>query len=42
MARYRCHDCDTTFAIDLGNDYGTYEFRRCPACGSGKTTLDRV
>jgi DNA-directed RNA polymerase subunit RPC12/RpoP len=39
MVEYRCHACGETFPVDLANDYGTYEFRRCPTCGSAKTTL---
>ena len=39
MVAYYCHECEWTFRVEIRNDYGTYEFRWCPNCGSGKTTL---
>jgi DNA-directed RNA polymerase subunit RPC12/RpoP len=36
---YRCHSCKQQFFAEVENDYGTYEFKRCPHCGSAKTTL---
>lgn len=39
MPDYQCHECEQRFFVEVGNDYGTYEFRWCPNCGSGKTTL---
>lgn len=39
MVEYYCHECDQPFFAEVENDYGTYEFRRCPQCGSAKTTL---
>ena len=39
MQDYYCHGCGREFLVDVENDYGTYEFRRCPRCGSAKTTL---
>ncbi|MFB6129393.1 MAG: hypothetical protein ABEJ28_01060 [Salinigranum sp.] len=39
MQEYHCHECDRPFKTTIENDYGTYEFRRCPHCGSAKTTL---
>lgn len=39
MPHYHCHACGHSFSVTLENDYGTYEFERCPRCGSGKTTL---
>ena len=34
-----CHDCATVFETQVDNPWGTYEFTRCPACGSARTTL---
>ena len=39
MPDFECHDCGLTFTADVENAYGTYEFTRCPNCGSGRTTL---
>lgn len=39
MRDYHCHDCGQSFTVETENDYGAYEFTRCPYCGSGKTTL---
>ena len=39
MPEYHCHECGREFVADVENDYGTYEFRRCPYCESAKTTL---
>ncbi len=39
MPDYRCHACGREFFDEGENDYGTYEFERCPHCGSAKTTL---
>lgn len=36
---FTCHDCDCSFIVGVDNEWGTYEFVRCPACGSAKTTL---
>lgn len=36
---FTCHDCDGSFTVGVDNEWGTYEFVRCPACGSAKTTL---
>lgn len=36
---YYCHECERVFHAEIENDYDTYEFRRCPHCGSAKTTL---
>jgi len=39
MVEYYCHECQQQFLTEVENDYGTYEFRRCPHCDSAKTTL---
>lgn len=39
MDTFYCHDCDDSFEADIDNQWGTYEFNRCPVCGSGRTTL---
>lgn len=39
MPEYNCHACGQPFDADVENEFGTYEFRRCPNCGSAKTTL---
>lgn len=39
MVAYWCHGCEQSFHVEIGSDYGTYEFRWCPHCGSGKTTF---
>lgn len=39
MPDYYCHTCKRQFFAEVENEYGTYEFRRCPHCGSAKTTL---
>lgn len=39
MIKYQCHECDHLFEADVENPYGTYEFTKCPNCGSAKTTL---
>lgn len=39
MAAYYCHTCTARFTVELTNEYGTYEFHRCPECDSAKTTL---
>lgn len=39
MTDYYCHECERGFSAEVDNEYGTYEFRRCPRCGSAKTTL---
>lgn len=39
MANYHCHNCGESFLAEVENEYGTYEFKWCPNCGSGKTTL---
>ena len=37
---YKCHDCNTVFAVEINNSYGMYEFNRCIDCNSGKTTFE--
>jgi DNA-directed RNA polymerase subunit RPC12/RpoP len=39
MLEFYCHGCSNRFSAPIENDYGTYEFNRCPDCGSAKTTL---
>lgn len=39
MPEYYCHTCERSFEVEIENDYGTYEFRRCPYCDGAKTTL---
>lgn len=39
MEAYRCHDCGDSFEATVDNPYGTYEFERCPNCGSARTTF---
>ena len=39
MTDYYCHGCGQQFFVEAENEYGTYEFRRCPYCDSAKTTL---
>lgn len=39
MLDYYCHVCGQVFFAEIENDYGTYEVKRCPNCGSAKTTL---
>lgn len=36
---FHCHECDHKFTITVDNEYGTYEFVRCPHCESAMTTL---
>lgn len=38
-ASFTCHSCGNTFDTDVENQWGMYEFVRCPDCGSAKTTL---
>jgi len=35
---FMCHECGDSFTAGVDNEWGTYEFIRCPACGSAKTT----
>ena len=39
MADYNCHACGQPFDGDVHPEYDTYEFQRCPECGSARTTL---
>jgi DNA-directed RNA polymerase subunit RPC12/RpoP len=39
LVEFRCHTCGGLFETETENQWGTYEFVRCPACGSGRTTL---
>lgn len=39
MATYQCHECGERFSASIENQYGAYEFVRCPNCESAKTTL---
>jgi DNA-directed RNA polymerase subunit RPC12/RpoP len=39
VPEYHCHACGERFSADVENEYGTYEFGRCPNCESAKTTL---
>jgi len=38
--RFACHACGATFAAEVRNEWGLYEFVRCPRCGGARTTLD--
>lgn len=38
-ADYYCHRCHRAFGAALENEWGMYEFKRCPRCGSARTTL---
>ncbi|MFW5937785.1 MAG: hypothetical protein ACOCSN_02485 [Halanaeroarchaeum sp.] len=37
--RFTCHACGAAFDAPVQNKWGLYEFRRCPRCGSARTTL---
>ncbi len=39
MPDFYCHSCKQKFPAEVKNKYDTYEFTRCPRCGSAKTTL---
>ncbi len=39
LIEFTCHDCDDSFEADVENRWETYEFTRCPVCGSARTTL---
>lgn len=39
MPDFQCHTCGKQFFAEVGNEYEMYEFKRCPRCGSAKTTL---
>jgi DNA-directed RNA polymerase subunit RPC12/RpoP len=40
QSSYYCHDCDEPFEAAIDNQWGTYEFVRCPTCEGARTTLD--
>lgn len=37
--RFTCHACRTSFDGEVDNEWGMYEFLRCPVCESARTTL---
>jgi DNA-directed RNA polymerase subunit RPC12/RpoP len=39
LVGFECHNCGAGFEDETENQWGMYEFVRCPACGSAKTTL---
>jgi len=36
---FSCHECGKSFDAAVANQWGMYEFVRCPNCGSARTTL---
>lgn len=39
LITFTCHECNDSFDAEVENPWGTYEFIRCPVCGSARTTL---
>ncbi len=34
---FTCHDCDGSFTVGVDNEWGTYEFVRCPAFDAARS-----